>query len=471
MFCSTSASMQLLCPFLGKPHQQPSHPDYVLSVFSYSKTSNKQEDRFYRRQNRLMRVKEQKERELKSKQEERRQKEEEEQRLKEEEDKRRKEAEERQQKDEERRRREEIQREQKEAERKHHEAAYSLVEFSLQEYIKDQGTQTEVAVTNTSQQTEEDLVNKAEALQMENKILRQNAFGVAVIQGNDKATQFYTGLTKYGVFLHLFMFLAPFVQPGRSLSLDEEFFLTLTKLRLNLLLEDLARRYSVSVGVTSKIFQKWIDVMSVRLQFLIQWPRKEVNSSNMPPLFKQFYPNCRVIIDCSEIFIETPPSFDARSKTYSNYKKHNTVKFLIGITPCGSISFLSQCWGGRVSDKNLTQQCGFLELLEPGDVVLADRGFTVEEDLAIHGAKLEIPAFTRGKKQLSQKDVETSQQLSAVRIHVERIIGLLKNRYTILKGPLPVSLLKHKGDADLANIDKVLIVCSALTNLSKSVVS
>ena len=107
--------------------------------------------------------------------------------------------------------------------------AYSLVEFSLQEYIKDQGTQTEVSVTNTSQQTEEDLVNKAEALQMENKILRQNAFGVAVIQGNDKATQFYTGLTKYGVFLHLFMFLAPFVQPGRSLSLDQEFFLTLTK--------------------------------------------------------------------------------------------------------------------------------------------------------------------------------------------------------------------------------------------------
>ena len=90
----------------------------------------------------------------------------------------------------------------------------------------------------------------------------------------------------------------------------------------------------------------------------------------------------------------------------------------------------------------------------------------MEEDLAIHGSKLEIPAFTRGKKQLSQKEVETSQQVSVVHIHVERIIGLLKNRYTILQGPLPVSLLKHKGDADLANIDKVFIVCSALTNCS-----
>ena len=124
-----------------------------------------------------------------------------------------------------------------------------------------------------------------------------------------------------------------------------------------------------------------------------------------------------------------------------------------------------------MSDKNLTQQSVFVELLEPGDVVLADCGFTVEEDIAIYGAKLEIPAFTSGKKQLSQKEVEMSQQLSAVRIHVERVIGLLKNRYTILKGSIPVSLLKHKGDTDVANIDKLIIVCSALTNLSKSVVA
>ena len=58
---------------------------------------------------------------------------------------------------------------------------------------------------------------------------------------------------------------------------------------------------------------------------------------------------------------------------------------------------------GCVSDKNLTQQCGFLELLEPGNVVLADCGFTVEEDSGIHEAKLEISTLTCGKKQLSQK--------------------------------------------------------------------
>lgn len=75
-----------------------------------------------------------------------------------------------------------------------------------------------------------------------------------------------------------------------------------------------------------------------------------------------------------------------------------------------------------------------------------------------------------GKKQLSQREVETSQQLSRVRIHVERVIGLLKNKYTILKGQLPVQLLKHNDNSDVANIDKILCVCGALTNLAKKIV-
>ncbi len=123
-----------------------------------------------------------------------------------------------------------------------------------------------------------------------------------------------------------------------------------------------------------------------------------------------------------------------------------------------------------MSDKNITQESNFLSLLKPGDVVLADRGFTLSEDIAIHGGTLEIPAFTRGKQQLSQEDAEKSKQLSKVRIHVERVIGLLKNRYTILKGTLSLSLIKHKNDENVANIDKLLTVCSALTNLGEPVV-
>ena len=51
-----------------------------------------------------------------------------------------------------------------------------------------------------------------------------------------------------------------------------------------------------------------------------------------------------------------------------------------------------------MSDKLITQQCGFLNLIDPGDVILADRGFNVYDDIAIKGGRLEIPAFTKGKK-------------------------------------------------------------------------
>ncbi len=186
---------------------------------------------------------------------------------------------------------------------------------------------------------------------------------------------------------------------------------------------------------------------------------------------EQLYSHCRVIIDCSEVFIETPSSFTARSQTYSNYKKHNTIKFLIGIMPFGTISYISRCWGGRVSDKNLTQECSFLNLLDPGEVVLADHGFSISEDIAIHSAHLEIPAFTRGKKQLMQREVEQSREFCSVQIHVERVIGVLKNRYTIIEEPMQIKMLKRKYDSEDTHIDKIFTVCCALTNVGATVVS
>ena len=45
--------------------------------------------------------------------------------------------------------------------------------------------------------------------------------------------------------------------------------------------------------------------------------------------------------------------------------------------------------------------------------------FTVQDDIAIKGGKLGIPAFTQGKQHLSREEVEKSRQLAQVRIHVE----------------------------------------------------
>ena len=117
------------------------------------------------------------------------------------------------------------------------------------------------------------------------------------------------------------------------------------------------------------------------------------------------------------------------------------------ISPVGTISFIFCLWGGRVAVKVLTQQSGFLNLVEAGDTIMADRGFNIAEDLWLYGAKLEILSFTCGKAQLSQKEVEFSQCLARVRIHVVRIIGLLKNKSTIFQGISLISVVSHKNDS------------------------
>ena len=142
-------------------------------------------------------------------------------------------------------------------------------------------------------------------------------------------------------------------------------------------------------------------------------------------------------------------------------KASRYLKLLVGITPNGGVSFISKAFGGRVSDKVITQRSGFLQLLELGDLMLADRGFLIEEDLAAYGAELAIPAFTKGKKQLPPAEADKTRRLGQVRIHVERMMERLKN-FSIISGILPMAFLPH--------IDNIVLVIAALSNLEPPLV-
>ncbi len=97
-------------------------------------------------------------------------------------------------------------------------------------------------------------------------------------------------------------------------------------------------------------------------------------------------------------------------------------------------------------------------------------GFNIHDELALIGARLQIPAFTKGKKQLSREEVEISRRLARVRIHVERVIGQLRRKYKILQETIPISLIKKPSDGCTATIDKIIFVTAALTNLPQTVV-
>lgn len=297
------------------------------------------------------------------------------------------------------------------------------------------------------------------------------SFGESIINDSDKKTNFYTGLQSYMLFTIVFDYVSGTISKSiTKLSLKDELFIFLVKLRLNLCFEDIAYRAGVSHSTISRIFYKWLNASFVKLKFLINWPSREVVRETLPNMFKAHFPRTVCIIDCTEIFIDRPKRLKTRAQTFSNYKKHNTAKVLIGITPTGAFSFISSVWGGKVSDKEIVEKSGFLDKLMHGDQVLADRGFVNNEEFAVRGATLTVPAFTRGRRQLTAAEVETSRELAHVRIEVERLIGYLKTKFTILEGPVPVSLCKVTDDTEFASLDKILTVCGALTNLCEGIV-
>ncbi|XP_077866052.1 uncharacterized protein LOC144353333 [Saccoglossus kowalevskii] len=233
----------------------------------------------------------------------------------------------------------------------------------------------------------------------------------------------------------------------------------------------LAYEFHVSQSTISRVFSDVINVLYVRTKPFVFSPEREVLYKTMPMEFvKHFGKKVAVIIDCFEIFIERPSNLTARAQTWSNYKHHNTVKFLLGITPQGAVSFVSKAWGGRASDKHITENSGFLDHILPGDVILADRGFDIQDLVGCMCAEAKIPAFTRGKGQLSALEVEQTRKVAHCRIHVERVIGLVRQKYTILDGTLPIDYLISKDSDRMTKIDKICYVCCALTNLNEPIV-
>lgn len=311
------------------------------------------------------------------------------------------------------------------------------------------------------------LYDEISSLQEENRKLKEELKSVKFDEhflehGNTmKKTKFFTGFPDYATFIWALNFCLSVLPCSTVLSKGSIFLLIFMKLRLALLNQDLAYRFNISEGLVSRLVNEGLPALAFRLSFLVRWPSKEEVSRTLPSLFKPRYSKCRVIIDCTEIFCERARNLTLRALTWSNYKHHNTIKILVGITPSGAISFVSKAFGGRASDKLITQQSGFLDLLEYGDLVLADRGFLIEEELASRGARLAIPSFTKGKNQLSMRQVEMSRRLARVRLHVERMMERIKN-FKLLAGILPLSLVPHA--------DNIVMITAAISNLQPKLV-
>lgn len=235
---------------------------------------------------------------------------------------------------------------------------------------------------------------------------------------NDDVCNYLTGLS-CNVFEILCGHLTPhLLQPRVNLPLHNQVLMVLMRLRINLPIQFISYQIALAQSTVHSTFHKILDLMYARLRFLIHWQDRDYIRQTIPPVFRQHFPRLTSIIDCFEIFIDRPRNLNARALVYSNYKKHSTVKYLISCSPLGAVNFISRGWGGRVTDIYMVRNSGFINVDKhmPGDQILADRGFTLEDDFgSCCSAQLIIPAFTKGKSQLSAREVETTKKIAIVR--------------------------------------------------------
>uniref|UniRef100_A0A8W8LDI8 THAP-type domain-containing protein n=1 Tax=Magallana gigas TaxID=29159 RepID=A0A8W8LDI8_MAGGI len=191
---------------------------------------------------------------------------------------------------------------------------------------------------------------------------KNQIFKMEVIQQNKQLFNFYTGLD-LDVFNSLFTYLqrkassmqcfhgerTTYVQPfnldgfgvkrkpcvTRQLNLQEEFFSVLYRLQTGHLLGKCSLRFGVSTSQFSRNFTTWINLLSIELELL-----------------------CK------------------------NAEPDEDVGLAIGIHPSGAVTYISKAYPGKSSDKQITQESlDLIDSLIPGQKVMVDRGFTIEEDL------------------------------------------------------------------------------------------
>lgn len=250
------------------------------------------------------------------------------------------------------------------------------------------------------------------------------------------------------------------VKQFKVLSLKNQLFLTLVRLRCGFLLYDLSCRFGISISYISKITTTWIQLMYYQFKQLNRFPSAKDISKNLPQAFKKFK-NVRVIIDCFEWNMEKPKNFGQQGNTYSSYKSHNTVKFLIGIIPTGGCCFLSEGFEGRITDRSITEKSGFFDCLEEGDLILADRGFNIDDLCNKYKCTVLTPPFLKSRKKFSRNEVKRAREIASARIHVERFIGRMK-QFRIMQRIIPKTLLPI--------VSQIVFVIAMLVNFQEPLV-
>ena len=230
--------------------------------------------------------------------------------------------------------------------------------------------------------------------------MRKKIFSIEDFIGDDEAFHYYTGLENYSIFKLLLDILGPAVNslnyfngPKPNLSSENILFLVLIRLRRYKTIFELGLLFAVDKSQVTNCFVTWVNLMYYTFKELNWWPEKELVRFYMPSDFKSKFPSTRVILDGTECPIQKPSQPLAQQTTFSSYKNRNTLKTVIGFTPGGLVTYVSPCYGGATSDRQIIERGKLPQMCDSGDSVMVDKGFNVDDLFVPNKVSVNTPAF------------------------------------------------------------------------------
>ena len=278
----------------------------------------------------------------------------------------------------------------------------------------------------------------------------------------------FTGLESYETFTFVLASLGPAAfeleyrsHTPKNISVENQFLMTLVRLRRNMPFKELAYSFEITEYVVSNIYVTWINFMYHQLKEVDIWPDQEIVRYFIPEDFKKLYPKTRIILDGMECPIKKPKKPAAQQATYSTYKNRNTLKAVIGATPGGLISYIPHFYGGSASDRALVERSTLPQDMDPNDQIMVDKGFNVQHIFAIYDIGVNLPTFLKKRTQFTAKARNNDRKIASKRVHIERIIGLGKT-YKVLVEPM--------NSVDTMLGSRIGFVCFMLCNFRSCIV-
>jgi hypothetical protein len=219
----------------------------------------------------------------------------------------------------------------------------------------------------------------------------------------------------------------------------------------------LAYLFAVSIKTVKRAFRMVLFMLDEMLDDPDFDLMTEKALSDAPAMecLKQEFGRVLLILDGTEFFIQTPRRSATQKLTWSTYKHHHTTKVLVGINRAGQVAYVSDCYPGRISDKQLITKTKVLFKIPPGAAVMVDKGFLILDLAKDRGITVVIPPMASSKEQMSAEHLVHGRSISAARIHVERAIERAKS-FRILANELHNSSFKY--------VSTLVRVCFKLTN-------